>query len=186
MLISENKTLYTNWLPGQTPEFSVYPGLQAVHSVLPSLQDTQLSTPSAHAKTKTTIIYFLIIIYVKERTGCYFNHPFMILKWYVFYCAVPSAQKSQGASHFTSLEDQFNQFLWEASSHMLQLMRERWSNTYHPLSIAMYSFTQRSELEQNRIKQLPQCLNTNAQDSKPVPISQETEDLRLSPCAQHH
>ena len=95
----------------------------------------------------------------------------------------------KGASHFTPLADQFNQslsqFLWQASGHMLQLMREWWSYTYQTLSITKFSFTRPSELEQNTIKQLPQGVNTVAQDSKRVPLSQETEDLLLSHCAQH-
>ena len=52
----------------------------------------------------------------------------------------------QGALHFTSLTDLFTQtpstLLWEASSHMLQLMREGCSYAYPPLSIARYSFIQ--------------------------------------------
>ena len=47
---------------------------------------------------------------------------------------------AQSALHFTSLTDLFTQkpsrFLLEASSHMLQLMREGCSYTYPPLSIA--------------------------------------------------
>ncbi len=57
----------------------------------------------------------------------------------------------QSALHFTSLTDLFTQtpsrFLWEASSHMPQLMREGCSYTYPPLSIVRYSFIQLSELE---------------------------------------
>jgi len=52
--------------------------------------------------------------------------------------------------------------LWEASSHMLQLMCEGCSCTYPPLSIARYSYTQLSELEQCRVKKLPQGFNTAA------------------------
>ena len=50
----------------------------------------------------------------------------------------------QSAIHFTSLTDLFTQslpqLLWEASSHMLQLMHEGCSYTCPPLSIARYSF----------------------------------------------
>ena len=60
----------------------------------------------------------------------------------------PILRIAQSALHFTSLTDLFtqtpSQFLWEASSHMLQLMREGCSYTYPPLSIARsiarYSF----------------------------------------------
>ena len=62
----------------------------------------------------------------------------------------------QSVLQFTSLTDLFTQtpsrVLWEASSHMLQLMREGCSYTYPPLSIARYSFIQLSELEQCRVK----------------------------------
>ena len=64
----------------------------------------------------------------------------------------PVFRTIQSALHFTSLTDLFTQtpsrLLWEASSHMLQLMREGCSCTYLPLSIARYSFIQLSELEQ--------------------------------------
>ena len=47
--------------------------------------------------------------------------------------------------HFTFLTDLFNQTpsqcLWEASSHMLQLMRDDCAYTYPPLSIARYSYS---------------------------------------------
>ena len=70
----------------------------------------------------------------------------------------PSTRTVQSALHFTSLKDLFTQtpsrLLWEASSHMLQLMREGCSYTYPPLSIASYSFIQLSELEQYKVKKL--------------------------------
>ena len=56
----------------------------------------------------------------------------------------PGLRIVQSALHFTSLIDLFTQtpsrLLWEASSDMLQLMREGCSYTYPPLSIARYSF----------------------------------------------
>ena len=56
----------------------------------------------------------------------------------------PILRTVQSALHFTSLTDLFTQtpsrLLWEASSHMLQLMREGCSCIYPPLSIARYSF----------------------------------------------
>ena len=49
----------------------------------------------------------------------------------------PILRIAQSALHITSLADLFNQtpsqLLWEASSHMLQLMREGCSYTYPPL-----------------------------------------------------
>ena len=64
----------------------------------------------------------------------------------------PVLRTAQSALHFTSLTDLFNQtpfqFLWELSSHVLQLMHEGCSYTYPPLFIAGYSFIQLSELEQ--------------------------------------
>ena len=78
----------------------------------------------------------------------------------------PVLRTVQSALHFTSLTDLFTQspsrLLWEASSHMLQLMREGCSHTYPPLSIARYSFIQLSELEQCRVKKLAQGFNTAA------------------------
>ena len=72
----------------------------------------------------------------------------------------------QSALHFTSLTDLFTQkparLLSEASSHMLQLMREGCSYTYPPLSMVRYSFEQLSELEQCRVKKLAQDFNTAA------------------------
>ena len=67
---------------------------------------------------------------------------------------------------------------------MLQLMREGWSYTYPPLSIARYSFIQLSGLEQCRMKKLAQGFNTAAQDSNPGPLSRESDALPLSHGAQ--
>ena len=75
----------------------------------------------------------------------------------------PVLRTAQSALHFTSLTDLFTQtpsrLLWEASSHMLQLMCEGCSTcsyTYPSLPIARYSFIQLSELEQCRVKKLAQ------------------------------
>ena len=105
-----------------------------------------------------------------------------------FYIAqYPVLGTVQSALHFTSLTDLFTQtpsrFLWEASNHMLQLMREGCSYTYPPLSIARYSFIQLSELEQCRVKKLAEAFNTAAQDSNPGSRSRESEALPLSHCA---
>ena len=78
----------------------------------------------------------------------------------------PVLRTAQSALHFTSLTDLFTQtpsrLLWEASSHMLQLMREGYSYTYPPLCIARYSFIQLGELEQCRVKKPAQGFNTAA------------------------
>ena len=90
----------------------------------------------------------------------------------------------QSALHFTSLTDLFTQtpfrLLWEASSHMVQLMREGCSYTYPPRSIVRYSFIQLSELEQCRVKKLAQGFNTAEQDSNPGSCSRDSEVLPLS------
>ena len=106
-----------------------------------------------------------------------------------FYIAqYPVLRTVQSALHFTSLTDLFTQttsrLLWEASSHMLQLMREGCLYIYPPLSIARYSFIHLSELEQCRMKKLAQGFNTAAQDSNPGSRSRESEALPLSHCAQ--
>ena len=67
---------------------------------------------------------------------------------------------------------------------MLQLMREGWSYTYLPLSIARYSFIQLSGLEHGRVKKIAQGFNTAAQDSNPGPLSRESDALPLSHGAQ--
>ena len=67
----------------------------------------------------------------------------------------PVLRTVQSTFYFTSLTDLFTQtpsrLLWEASSHVLQLMCEGCSYTYPPLSIVMYSFIHLSELEQCRV-----------------------------------
>ena len=91
----------------------------------------------------------------------------------------PILRIAQSALYFISLVGMFNQtpsqLLWEASSQMLQLMREGCSYTYPPLSIARYSFIQLSELEQCRVKKLAQGFNTIAQDSNPGLLSRESK-----------
>ena len=66
---------------------------------------------------------------------------------------------------------------------MLQLMREGCSYTYSPLSIAMYTFIQLSELEQCRVNIFAQGFNTAAQDSNPGSRSRDSEALLLSNCS---
>ena len=94
----------------------------------------------------------------------------------------PVLRTAQSALHFTSLTDLFTQIpsrlLWEASSHMLQLMREGCSYTYPPLSIVRYSFKQLSELEQCRVKKLAQGFNAAARIRTRVLV---VESLKLYP-----
>ena len=95
----------------------------------------------------------------------------------------PILRTVHSALHFTSLTDLFTQtpsrLLWEASSHMLQLMRERCSYTYPPLCRVRYSFIQLSELEQCRVKKLTQGFNTAAKDSNPGSRSRESTRLQI-------
>ena len=108
-------------------------------------------------------------------------------KYLTFFCLssyitqYPILIIAQSTSHFTSLVYMFNQtpsqFTWEASSHMLQLMREGCSYTCPPLSIALSSFIQLSELEQCSVKNLVQGFNTAAQDLNPGTLSRESEGL---------
>ena len=99
-----------------------------------------------------------------------------------FYLAqYPVLRTVQSALHFTCLTDLFTQtpsrLLWEASTHILQLMREGCAYTYPPLSIDRYSFIQVSELEQCRVKKRAQGFNTAAQDSNPGSRSRKSEAL---------
>ena len=97
---------------------------------------------------------------------------------------VSSPQDCSKCFYTTSLADLFtqtpSQLLWEASSYMLQLICEDCSYTYPPLSVARYSITQQSELEQCRVKQLAQGFNTAAQDLNSGPLSRESDALLLS------
>ena len=101
------------------------------------------------------------------------SRPIAIFKSSYNIAQYPILWIAQSVLHFTSLTGLFNQtlsqLLWEASSHMLQLMCEDCLYTYPPLSIARYSFIQPSELEQCRVKKLAQGFNTTAQGSNPGP-----------------
>ena len=91
------------------------------------------------------------------------NNIFNKVKASFYIAQYPILRTVRSAIHFTSLTDLFiqtpSQLLWEASSHMPQLMRE---GTNPPLSIVRYSFIQLSELEQCRVKKLAQGFNTAA------------------------
>ena len=123
------------------------------------------------------------------QTTLLFSNYVLTIKASSYIAQYPVLRTAQNTLHFTSLTDMFNQtpsrLLWEASSHMLQLMREGCSYTYPPLSIARYAFIQLSELEHCRVKKLAQGFNTAAQDSNPGSLSRESEALPLSNCALH-
>ena len=97
----------------------------------------------------------------------------------------PILRIAQSDLHLMSLADLFNQtpsqLLWEASSHMLQLMREGCLYTYPPLYISRYSVIQLSELKQCIVK--TNWFNTAAQYSNLGPLSRKSEALPLSHCA---
>ena len=106
-----------------------------------------------------------------------------------FICSAVSSPQDCSKHFYTlllwqtcSLDQTPSRHLWEASSHMLQLMREGCSYTYPPLSIARYSLIQLSELEQCRVKKLALGFNTAAQDSNPGSLSWESKALPLSHC----
>ena len=105
----------------------------------------------------------------------------IIIKASSYIALYPFPRTVPSALHFTSLTDLFTQrpsrLLWEASSHMLQLMREGCSYTYPPLSIVRYSVIQLYELEQCRVKTLAQGFNTAAQDSNSDSCCPEPEAL---------
>ena len=117
-------------------------------------------------------------------TNTSLKSPAGVLKKVSSYIAqYPILRISQSALHFTSHSDIFNQtpsqLLWEASSHMLQLMCKGCLYTHPPLSIARYSFIQLSELEQCRVKKLAEGFNTTAQVSNSSRVWSSTpEPLR--------
>ena len=110
------------------------------------------------------------------------KNPVTTIKASSYIAQYPVLRTVQSALSFTSLTDLFTQtpsrLLWDASSHMLQLMREGCSYTYPSLSIARYSFIQLSELEQCRVKKLAQGFNTAARIRTRVLV---VESLMLYP-----
>ena len=117
--------------------------------------------------------------------ACSVRHTFAVDKQSngEFLYSVVSSPQDRCSLHFTSMTDLFTQtpfqLLWEASTHMLQLMREGCSYTCPPLSRVRYSFIQLSELEQRRVIQLAQGFNTAVQDSNPGSRSPESEAIAL-------
>ena len=137
-----------------------------------NIQSTHLHTPTAHIRPTTlmTLVdtsrwWHLWANYVIYMSDYFFVFNIVhtlegkFLKKASFYIAqYPVLLTIQSALYFTSLTDLFSQtpsrLLWEAFSHVQQLMREGRSHTYPSLSIARYSFIQLSELEQCRVKKL--------------------------------
>ena len=78
-----------------------------------------------------------------ERPEAGKHVKFQVKKASSYIAQYPVHRTVQSALHFTSLTDLFtqtpSQLLWEAFSHMLQLMREDCSSTYPLLCIARYT-----------------------------------------------
>ena len=119
------------------------------------------------------IIYLQIDVSIKNVMSHFFQEG----KTHVPYFLNPSSNTASMTHLFNQTP---SQLLWEASSHMLQLMYKGYLYTYPPLSIARYSFTQLSELEK-----IAQGFNISAQDSNPGSLSRQSEALPLSHCALH-
>ena len=104
-----------------------------------------------------SVLVFEMSTTLSDDSVLYLHASKLAYKGKFSYSAVSNPRSAQCALHFTTLTDLFTQtpyrLLWEASSHMLQLMREGCSYTYPPLPIVRYSFIQLSELEQYRVKQ---------------------------------
>ena len=70
-------------------------------------------------------------------SSCIGRQVIVLLKVSSYIVQYPILRIAQSALHITSLADLFkqkpSQLLWEASSHMLQSMREGCSYTYPPL-----------------------------------------------------
>ena len=117
----------------------------------------------SQANRKTDTLPIMIVCCFMTRKPLI---SFGVKKGSSYIAQYPVLRTAQSALHFTSLTDLFthipSRLLWEASSHMLQLMREGCSYTYPPLSIVRYSFKQLSELEQCRVKKIAQGFNTAA------------------------
>ena len=129
------------------------------------------------------ILYFRTLYYIHLYV-CLRSSKCKKVKASSYVAQYPVLRTVQSALHFTSLTDLFTQtpsrLLWEAFSHMLQLMREGCSYTYPPLYIVSYSFIQLSKLEQCRVNKLAQCFNTAASDSNPGSRSGKSEALHLT------
>ena len=79
---------------------------------------------------------------MNERTGAVKLQklPSDLKKEKIYIAQCPVCRNIQSARHFTYLPDLFtqalSQIIWEASSHMVQLIRIDWSYTYQSQSIA--------------------------------------------------
>ena len=156
-----------------------------MYSCMITLLRTRVRVLQKYSYSSTsTITPSLVATHYVNKT---FDFCFSVLVKSSYIAQYPVLRTIQSVLHFTSLTDLFTQtpsrLLWEASSHMLQLMCEGCSYTYPPLSIARYSFIQLSELEQGRVKKLARGFNTATQDSNTGSRSRESEALPLSHCA---
>ena len=146
------------------------------------------SSPTSRAY-EPTIVFLLRqqSAYREAKASTQYYLPYKKVKASSYIAQYPVLRTIQRACNFTSLTDLFTQtpfrLLWEASSHMLQIMRKGCSYTYPPLSIVRYSFIELSELEQCRVIKLAQWFSTAVHDTNPGSRSRESEALPLSHCA---
>ena len=95
------------------------------------------SAAMRHVVDKGAVIEHVVV------KGADMEHVVMCKKVRSYIAQYPILTIAQSALHFTSLTDVFNQtpsqIIWEASSHMLKLMREGCSCTHPLLFIARYS-----------------------------------------------
>ena len=133
--------------------------------------------------------HFQLGLVSRGPCGQWTDSHFLVSNASSYIAQYPVLRTVQGALHFTSLTDLFNQtssrLLWEAFSHMLQLKCKGCSYTYPPLSMVRYSLIQLSELEQCTVKKLAKGFNTAAQDWVPGSRSRESEALLLFHCILH-
>ena len=108
----------------------------------------------------------------------------MYIKVSSYIAQYPILRIAQSALQFTSQADLFNQtpseLLWEASNHMLHLMRDVSRTIYPPQSIAIYAFMQLRELEQSSVEKIIQDVYTTAHDWNSGRLSRESEERPLS------
>ena len=105
----------------------------------------------------------------------------------------PICRTVQSVRHITYLPDlstqTLSQILWEASSHMQQLIRIDWSYICQSQYIARESFIQLTNLEhcalKNRRKKPFLVFNTAAHVSNRYYLNRETAGLPLRHCARY-
>ena len=132
--------------------------------------------------TVTVIVTVTMTVIVTVKVT--FTMAVTVKKVSSYIAQYPVLRTAQSALHFTSLADLVNQtpsqLLWEASSNMLQLMREGCSYTYPPLSTARYSFIQLSELEQGRVKKTAQGFTRQHRTRNSGPLCRDSDVLPRS------